>query len=165
LVVGIEPSSKGEYRRKLEEELKVLGIRDRVHFLPWQEHMGPIYEASDLIVLPSCEPESFGYVALEGMLAGKPVVASRIGGLCEVVRDGDTGFLVEPGNSDELALAMTRIAEDRDSASKLGRRGRERARTLFTMENNAAQVQEVYHRLLSGDPARRQSCVLGAESR
>lgn len=154
LAVGNDPSPKGEYRKKLDEELSALGIQDRVQFLPWQDHMGPIYEASDIILQPSVDPESFGYVALEGMLAGKPVIASRIGGLRDVVKDGETGFLVGTGDSGELEHAISRIAGDRALGLRLGERGRERAKTVFTMERNAEQVMELYRALLDGPRAK-----------
>ncbi len=148
LAVGNDPSPRGEYRKKLDEELSALGIQDQVQFLSWQDHMGPIYEASDIILQPSVDPESFGYVALEGMLAGKPVIASRIGGLRDVVKEGETGFLVGAGDPGELECAISRIAGDRNLGFRLGEQGRERAKTVFTMERNAGQVMELYRTLL-----------------
>lgn len=148
LVVGNDPSVNGIYGKKLREELSAVSLDELVTFLPWQDHMGPVYEASDLVVQPSVDPESFGYVALEGMMAGKPVIASRIGGLVDVVQDGETGFLVEPGNSDELAQAIGRIAEDPALSAELGKKGMERATTLFTIARNAARIQEVYEKML-----------------
>ena len=158
LVVGNDPSPNGQYLQKLKSELKNLGIEGHISFLPWQDHMGPIYESSDVVVQPSIEPESFGYVALEGMAAGKPVIASRIGGLIDVIQDGRTGFLVQPGNSDELSKAILRVARDPSFASELGVCGRERAKTVFTMSHNTERIQEVYAQLLN--PAK----ILIAES-
>jgi len=147
LVVGNDPSDGG-YRRRLEEELSRLGLEKTVRFVPWQESLDAVYEASDVVVQPSVQPESFGYVALEGMLAGKPVVAARSGGLADLVLDGETGILVEPGSANELASAVTRIAEDPAYATELGQRGRERALSVFNMERNAKQIQEIYGNLL-----------------
>ncbi len=158
LIVGNDPSFNGQYQKKLQSEIKALGIEDRITFLPWQDHMGPIYEASDVVVQPSIEPESFGYVALEGMAAAKPVIASRIGGLIDVIRDGETGFLVAPGNSDELSEAIIRIADHPQFGSELGKSGRERVKNVFTMTHNAQRVQELYDQLLN--PSR----ILIAES-
>ncbi len=158
LVVGNDPSTNGQYQEKLKSELKALGIESRITFLPWQDHMGPIYEASDVVVQPSIEAESFGYVALEGMAASKPVVASKIGGLIDVIRDGETGFLVAPGNSEELSNAVIRIADNPEFGSELGKNGRERVKNVFTMTHNAKRVQEIYGQLLN------RSKILIAES-
>ena len=149
LIVGNDPSRDGRYQRQLETELSALGLKSYVQFLPWQDHMSPIYEACDIVVQPSVEAESFGYVALEGMTAAKPIIASKIGGLVDVVSDGETGFLVTPGDSDQLADVLVKIATSRELAEKLGRQGEERARRLFTMDQNAAKVMGVYHGLLS----------------
>lgn len=70
--------------------------------------MPAAFMAADLIVAPSIEPEAFGRVAVEAQAMGKPLVASRLGAQTETVRDGETGFLFEPGNADELSTAMAR---------------------------------------------------------
>ncbi|MBI4358106.1 MAG: glycosyltransferase, partial [Candidatus Omnitrophica bacterium] len=149
LVVGTDPSPGGEFRRKLEHEVLQLNLKERVQFLSWQDHMGPVYEASDVVVQPSVEPESFGYAALEGMSMEKPVIASRIGGLVDVVGHGETGFLIEPGDSDQLAEAVLNIAENLKLAIQLGKNGRQRVKRLFTMEHNAEEVQNVYRKILN----------------
>ncbi|GEM_PF-308172 len=151
LIVGNDPSDNGQYLKKLKLEIETLGMQDNFIFLPWQDHMGPIYQASDVVVQPSIEPESFGYVALEGMAAGKPVIASRLGGLRDVVCDGDTGFLVEAGNSEKLSEAINRIASNASLASDFGIRGKERAKTVFTMTHNAQRITQVYDQLLNPD--------------
>lgn len=148
LVVGNDPSPAGTFQLKLEKQLYDLGLQEKVQFVPWRENLDSIYEASDAVIQPSVQPESFGYVALEGMMAGKPVVASKTGGLVDLVVNGKTGLLVEPGDSSQLATAMMRIAEDRDYAKELGTRGKERALNLFNMERNAKSIQELYERLL-----------------
>ena len=149
VVVGNDTSPDGRFKKSLEEEVAKLKIQNLVRFLPWQAHMGPIYEASDIVVQPSLDPESFGYVALEGMLAGKPVIASRCGGPIDVVADGETGLLVKPGDIDELSGAILKISENRNLGLKFGEHGKIRAKTLFTMEKNAAHVQELYGQMLA----------------
>ena len=146
--VGNDPSRGNAYKEELKTQITNLGIAEHVQFLPWQDHMGPVYDAADIVMQPSIQPESFGYVALEGMAAGKPVIASRIGGLPDVVVHNETGFLVEPGNSDALAQALEQIVRDEPLAKRFGMNGNERARRLFNMQHNAGRIQEIYDRIL-----------------
>lgn len=119
----------------------------RVCFVSWIEDVWAIYAAADIVVHASTQPEPFGLVLIEAMAAGKPVIATRAGGVVDIVTDGDTGLLVEPGDIDRLAHAITRLLGDRALADRLGQRGANVARTTFTMERNAAQVAAVYDRL------------------
>jgi glycosyltransferase involved in cell wall biosynthesis len=99
--------------------------------------------AADLVVLPSLA-ESFGFAALEAMSLGRAVVASRAGGLPEVV--GDAGLLADVGDAAGLARAITHLLRDRPQADALGRRGRERAAT-FTCERMVRGYEAVYAEL------------------
>ena len=94
-------------RLKVEE----LGIRDRVMFLGEYTPVQELLSCSDLFLLPS-QSESFGLAALEAMACGSPVVASRVGGLPEVIIDGETGYLCEVGDIDQMAAASTRVLSD-----------------------------------------------------
>lgn len=94
-------------------------------------------------IVPSILPEAFGMVALEAMAFAKPVIASRIGGLPEVVVDGETGILVDPGDVDALAGAMTRVAVDVALARRLGRAGQDRAAT-FSVSQVLPKIEELY---------------------
>ena len=92
---------------------------------------GRVARRAWIALVPTRESESFGLVALEAMHAARPVVASRVGGLCELVADGETGTLVPPGNPDALANAVLDILADPATMRRMGQRGLQRARTLF----------------------------------
>jgi glycosyltransferase involved in cell wall biosynthesis len=99
-------------------------------------------------VVPSIWPEPFGQVAIEAMASGKPVVASAIGGLSDIVLDGETGLLVEPGNAEALREALRTLLLDPVKREKMGMVGRQRAR-LFTVGVVADRIEQIYRELLN----------------
>jgi glycosyltransferase involved in cell wall biosynthesis len=104
---------------------------------------------ADLCVVPSVWPEPFGIPAVEAMATGLPVVASRAGGLKEIVIDMQTGLLAEPENPSALAEAMLRLLDDRTLARAMGRAGRERAAQMFSWKSIAAILKTRYAALCS----------------
>ncbi len=125
-----------------------LGVRDRIALIGSLSRAELLqeYARSDLFVLPS-RFEPFGIVLLEAMAAGLPVIASRVGGIPEVVADGETGLLVEPGDVEGLAGAMLRLAMDPALRASLGSRGRERARS-YSWDVVVPQVLATYREAL-----------------
>jgi glycosyltransferase involved in cell wall biosynthesis len=110
----------------------------RIELVGVVDDMPAFWHGCDVAVTPSTLPESFGLTAVEAMAAGKPVVATRHGGVVEVVEEGVTGMLVEPGNVDELAGALGAYAGDPERRRRDGRAGRARAEELFDAERSAA---------------------------
>jgi len=94
--------------------------------------------------------EGLSITLLEAMAAGLPVVATRVGGNGEIVRDGETGVLVAPRDAHALAGAMRSLLEDRGRAGEMGGRGRERVREHFSELSMVLQYQDLYDRLLAG---------------
>lgn len=148
LIVGNDPSAGGAYTAELKRLAHDLGIDRSVRFLPWQANVSSLYAAADVVVQPSIEAESFGYVALEAMASGRPVVASRIGGLADLVADGSTGYLVTPADPQALASALGKLLGDRRALESFGANARTHART-FTMERNVDAVGKLYEELLA----------------
>lgn len=99
-------------------------------------------------VVPSIWPEPFGQVAVEAMACGKPVIASAVGGLPDVVADGVSGVLVEPGNAGALQEALRALLADPARREQMGMMGRQRAR-LFTVGTVADRIEQIYTELLS----------------
>jgi glycosyltransferase involved in cell wall biosynthesis len=115
----------------------------QVRFIPWQpqERLPLLYSEADICVVPSVWREPFGIAAVEAMAAGRPVVASRSGGLEGIVEDGVTGFLVEPGNAAELAGRLAQLAADPDLRGRMGRAGREKAGREYSWD---ALMRDIY---------------------
>ncbi len=148
LVVGNDPTPSQQHLIQLKQVSASLGIASRVKFLPWQEDVWSLYAAADVVVHASVQPEPFGLVILEAMAAGRPVVATKAGGVVDLVVENVTGVLVPPSDASALASAIVRLSTDRAWANHLARAAQERAQTVFTMERNATQVAALYDRLL-----------------
>lgn len=137
--------SEAGYLARLVSELD-LGSRVRFHGWAEPEAVRDLLSRSACLVVPSLWPEPFGLVVLEAFSAGCPVVASDTGGLRDMVRDGETGFLFDPGSVDGLAGGLGRIFHDRDAAEEMGRRGRLLAETTFRLEDHLDGLDVIYSR-------------------
>jgi glycosyltransferase involved in cell wall biosynthesis len=122
-----------------------LGGNPRVLLPGYVENKALFFAALDLFLMPS-RSEGWGLAALEAMAHGVPVIASRTGGLMEIIDDGENGCLVEPGDAGALAEAIAGAARDRKQLAEMGRQGRERARD-FSLEETAARTDAFYLRL------------------
>ena len=110
----------GSERTNAEHRARCLGIYDKCSFVGKQPRIVDYLSVSDVLLLPS-EQESFGLAALEAMACEVPVIASRVGGIPEVVTDGETGFLSEVGDVDKMAEDAARLLTDEKLRLKLGR--------------------------------------------
>ncbi|MCW4469156.1 glycosyltransferase family 4 protein [Flavobacterium sp. MFBS3-15] len=142
-IVGSTVPGQEFYLHELEEMIKDHQLENKVILLPFTKNMKAVWAATDIGVVPSTEPEPFGLVALEAMLAQKPVVASNHGGLTEIVVDNETGYLVHPGNEELLANAIKKLAYDEVLRAKLGNNGQERAFSHFSVTNYVAQISKI----------------------
>lgn len=138
-----------------EENIRALiqsaGLAARVALLGQRDDVAALIAASNLVAVPSYL-EATPYVILEAMAAGRPVVASRIYGIPELVEDGVTGLLVEAGDAAGLARAVERLGRDPESAAAMGVAGRLRFKESFSIERSVAGTLEVYAELLAGAP-------------
>lgn len=122
-------------------------VADRVRFLGRvsQENLTKLYAACDVFVLPSVSRlEAFGIVALEAMATGKPVVVADIPGVREVIEDGREGLLADPVNPQDLAERIRALLADPAHAREMGRRGREKVLSTFSIEKVTDQIEAVY---------------------
>ena len=140
----------GPQRPTLEREVRRLGIGDVVHFLGFVSHerVPAVLAHADLLVLPSLY-EELGTILLEAMWEGVPIVASRTGGIPDIVDDGVNGLLVSPGDSETLARAIDRLLSSPDLARRLGEAARERAKR-YDWEVLAERVLEAYRGVTAG---------------
>lgn len=142
------------YVRKLRRLAKPL--RKHVHFQPYVPHteIPRWYAMAHAAAVPSVRREAFGLVNVEAMAAGLPVVASRVGGMTEIVEDGVTGFLIDPHRARaELADRLSLLLEHEELRADMGRRGRERALLHFTWQATANRWLEELRAAMPGVPS------------
>src|SRR5207237_8126719 len=112
-------------------------------FLGYQEEVAPYYAAFDAMVLPSGN-EGTPVSAIEALASGRPVVATRVGGVPDVVRDGEDGFLVEPGDVEQLAERLALLPRDPELRERMGRAGRERVLPRYAVDRLIDGVDKLY---------------------
>ena len=134
---------QGPQRGYLERLIKDLDVGNRVRFLGDRKDVPELMSGYDLVVLMS-KSEGLPFVVLEGMRALKPVVASRVGGIGEVIIDGETGFLVDIGDSETLFSRLTQLADNANLRKKLGEAGRERFLNKFLVEPMFSKTINIY---------------------
>ena len=140
---------EGELRAAVEVALGSAGLSGRARLPGFLEDPEDFWRAIDVFFLPSAF-EALGTVLLDAMARGLPIVATRVGGISEVVRDGQEGCLAPAGNSEALARALLAIGRDSGLARRLGEAGRSRAEE-FDVERTVQRTRELYERLLSGE--------------
>jgi glycosyltransferase involved in cell wall biosynthesis len=154
LIVRRYPSARflvvgdGPLRQALEEKARALRLNGTVRFLGAVPNASSLLPHFDIFVLSSLW-EGMSNSLLEAMAAGKPVVATDVGGSPEVVIDGKTGFLVPPKDPEALASAILHLLADRELARNLGEAGRIRVESEFTLEIMVARLEELYDSLLA----------------
>ncbi len=135
----------GPDREALEADVRNSGLQSIVKFVGRRDDVAELLALSSVVVLPSLA-ESFGFAALEAMSMGKPVVASSLGGIAEVV--GDAGVLTPPGNAECLADGICQVVENPNLARTLGENGRRRA-ALFGVDRMMRGYETVYRQVLA----------------
>jgi glycosyltransferase involved in cell wall biosynthesis len=138
----------GPDRPELERRAHELGVIRDTLFLGYQEDVAPFYAAFDALVLPSSN-EGTPVSAIEALAAGRPVVATRVGGVPDVVQEGQDGFLVDPGATDDLADRLARLARDPALRERMGGAGRERVLPRYAVARLIDDVDRLYRSLLA----------------
>jgi D-inositol-3-phosphate glycosyltransferase len=152
IIIGGEPDAKPEEMNaemaRLQDMVEELNIENFVIFLGKQDQqMLPYYySAAEVVVMPS-HYESFGMVALEAMACGTPVIASQVGGLAFLVRDGETGFVVPGNDIQSLANRLMELIKDKELRNKLGNKSTEYAQ-MYAWETISTKMIEVYNQIL-----------------
>jgi glycosyltransferase involved in cell wall biosynthesis len=148
VVVGDAFTGEEHHERALVELRNRLGLEDRLRIVGFRDDLGAVFGAADAVAVPSTRPDPFPNSALEAAAAGLPVVAAAHGGLPELVRDGETGRLVPPGDHLALARALRELADDLPAAGQMGSRAAAYVREHFGRERMLAELEDVYKRLL-----------------
>ena len=138
LVVG-----SGEQRDELRRQAQALGVAQRVRFTGFRSDIPELLRAMDIFILPSHD-EPFGLVVAEAMAAGLPVVATRVGGVPEIIEHEQTGLLVSPRCPDEIASAVDGLLQAPEQAARLAEAGRQHAGQCFSREVMVEKTLAVY---------------------
>lgn len=136
----------GELEEELKKEINKLRLNDYIIFLGKRQDVPEILKICDLVVLPSLN-EGFGLSIVEAQAAGKPVIATKVGGIPEVVKDGETGILVSPKDSDALADSIIALINDESKMKSIAERAKQRVRENFTKESMIRRLKELYETL------------------
>ncbi len=147
-IIGDAPAKKESYKEELQLLVKRLGLADYVEFLGNRRDIPQLLAQSDVLVLSTITEEAFGRVILEAQAAGVPVVATKVGGVVEIIDDGKTGLLVLPKDTDEMARAVIKVLKDRRLAESLTIEASKKLQEKFTLEHMANATLKVYEELL-----------------
>jgi glycosyltransferase involved in cell wall biosynthesis len=137
----------GYMKDELIDKTRQMGIEDHVIFTGFRRDIPDIMNAIDILVLPSVN-EGMPMVILEAMSASKPVVATKVGGIPEIIVDGETGYLVPPYDANRLAEAVLKLIDDPEKAKDFGNAGFKRMKTYFSADQMADKTQNLYESLI-----------------
>lgn len=144
LFVGSTIKTQHFLLENLKNEIQNRNIENLVTIIDFQKDIWKYFDCSDIIVVPTTDPEPFGLVAIEGMLSKKPVIASNHGGLKEIVVHQKTGLLFEPCNEFDLKKAIETLLENRNLIELFGTEGEKRAKFEFSLEKYITNFRELY---------------------
>ncbi len=133
----------GDLRVRLERDVTARGLADRFHFVGMREDVSALLAGCDVLAHPTRRYESFGRAIAEAQALGVPAVASDLGGIAEIIDDGETGFLVTPGDSSALAEALESVCADSALRARLGAASRRNAESRFRMDRHVAAVESI----------------------
>jgi glycosyltransferase involved in cell wall biosynthesis len=140
VIVGGALFGQDAYETRIREQASRLGLDGRVRFLGFRSDVPELMASMDAVAHTSVVAEPFGRVVVEAMMCGRPVVATRGGGVTEIIRDGETGLLVPPGDASALAAALGCILSQPALAERLAQQGREDVSRRFSLEETCRSV-------------------------
>jgi glycosyltransferase involved in cell wall biosynthesis len=147
-IIGAPLFSETEYEAELHRLAANLNLKQILTFTGFVSDVASAIARLRIVVHASIIAEPFGQVVIEGMAAGKPVIATRAGGIPEIMAHNETGLLVPVGDECALAEAMIALLRDPARARTMGEKGRETVREFFTIERHARAVEQVYEDVL-----------------
>ena len=140
LLVGEALFGETAYAEALKTRVEALGLSNRVHFLGFRRDIPALMKLSDVVLHTSTAPEPFGRVIVEGMLAGRPVVAAKAGGAVEIIGNDEGGLLVTPDDARALTKALSQLLSQPKEAERLAERGHKRALAHFSLQGMVNSV-------------------------
>lgn len=143
-LVGSEGKGKHKYTDEIRKTIRQLGLEKNVKLLGTRRDIPELLQQADLLVLSTLVPEGFGRVVVEAGAVGVPVIATRLGGVLDIIEDGENGLLVAPGDTEGMAQAMFSVLSDRSRAQQFAVKLREKVEKFFTLDRMAEETIKVY---------------------
>jgi len=136
------------YAQELHAQVDRLGLSDRVHFLGFRSDVVPLMTMCDLIAHTSTAAEPFGRVIVEAMLCGKPIIAAQEGGVLEIVESGVNGWLVPPGDADQLVKTIHHCRDHWEETLAIAQQGQEQAKQRFSLTTIRHQIHQLLEQVI-----------------
>lgn len=149
IFVGDALFGEQDYVEQLHQKVTELGLEKRVQFLGFQSDIVSFMSACDLVVHTSTAPEAFGRVIIEAMLCQRPVIAAAAGGVIELIKPGKTGWLVEPGNVQQLADTIIKCWQNPQLITQVAQAAQQEASERFQLSQIQQQIDQLLHQTLS----------------
>lgn len=147
--LGSAPPNQTIFETELRNKIKEYNLESNVILIPFQKEIEKFWNSIDIAVVPSTEPEPFGMVVIEAMLAKKPVIASNHGGPTEIIVENETGLLFEPNNHNSLSDALEKLIQDEQLRKLYGANGFKRVHNTFSLENHVNHFEKIFEELLN----------------
>lgn len=149
IIVGDSKSDDGCYFNRVKELVKAEQLSSNVIFAGWRNDIAGVIKDLDIVVLPSTTyPEGLPNAIIEAMVFKKPIIASDIPGPSDIVVNGETGFLVSPGDINAMAEKIIYLLNRKEVAQEMGRKGRIRAEELFNIKKQISKIENIYEEVL-----------------
>ncbi len=146
IFIGAKDPLEPDWWKYLQKRARRSKFSDRIHWVGHVKDVRPWYRAADMLVLAS-DNESFGRVIVEAMAVGLPVIASRIGGIPEIITDNVNGLLAKPGNPKDFADCINRLFKDEDLKGQLIKNGKKRAKQ-FDMKLHLEKMTKIFNQII-----------------
>jgi glycosyltransferase involved in cell wall biosynthesis len=148
-IVGKEPEQSTErYAEQLYQYVEQMNLEHHVRFWGFQKDIPNILAQLDILLLPSLQ-EPFGKIVVEAMAMGKPVIASKVGGVPEIVVDGKTGILVPPRDPEAIQRALEHLIHKKETRIQMGLEGQKRVKRFFNIQRTVRHTEQIYEQLLA----------------
>lgn len=145
LIVGDGPLSN-----ELKSYINELGLSSKIVFTGQRKDVASLLRLANVFVLPSTEREGFGIVLVEAMTSCLPLIGTRVGGIPEVIEENVNGFLVTPGNPEELAVAIEKLISDKTVSERMSWMGRKIFEKKFTVAKMTESIESLYDEIIEG---------------
>ncbi|NOZ46614.1 MAG: glycosyltransferase family 4 protein [Chlorobi bacterium] len=144
MFVGSAPPNQEYLVEELLIKIKRLDIENECKIIPFQNNIWSIWDSIDVAIIPSTDPEPFGLVAVEAMLAKKPVIAAKHGGLIEIIKDNETGYFFKPNDTKDLQRVIKKLILDQNKLQEFGVNGYKRAQLYFSLKKHIEEFIIIY---------------------